>query len=73
MERIKFSQSIDNYRTDFSTVDYERLVTIECPECNAQYMIQVGDLIEITLDGYIPCECGTNIRIPYTIRYIYLF
>ena len=43
----------------------EDLLSVTCDNCGDTYTLPIEDWVDIAINGYVPCECGSDIRIPY--------
>jgi hypothetical protein len=46
----------------------EVLVHLECNSCGSRYELEINDLLDIQTDGFVQCECGSSIPLPWEVR-----
>lgn len=43
----------------------EVLLSVTCQECGVSYELPVSTWLDISITGYVPCECGNDMKINY--------
>jgi len=46
-------------------VEGEILLTVTCDNCGDSYTLPISDWMDIAINGYVPCECGADIKVNY--------
>lgn len=43
----------------------DELLDVSCDECGATYTLPIETWLDISINGYVPCECGNDMKIHY--------
>lgn len=59
--------NLDSKRYPYQLWDEEKPVFFTCPNCEAEYELDLSDLQEIVQDGTVLCECGCRIHVEHLL------